>query len=315
MAFYSEQDLLRDAEKKGYAVPGFFPFNLDFIKIIIEVAEEENSPVIFCQGPEFIESFGDKVFTQALITAAQYAKVPVSLSVDHAFKTSEKTVDEAIKAIHLGWKSFMLDGSTLNYEENVRLTKKVADICRPAGIASVGALGEVRRFFPEASDFSGEFYKDFKVPEALMTDPDEAAKFVNETGIDTLAVSVGQYIRSLWDGEKPPFEKTCRLNLERLKEIRDKTDAHLILMGGTHVKEEDLRASIDCGVSMIKVASEQALIWANEIRTQVTEHPDVNFPEDIQRPALLAVKESMRNYIRLFNSNGKAEKFEREGNK
>jgi len=302
VAFVNENELLENARKGGYAVPGFFPFNLDFIKPIIEVAEEERAPVIILQGPEFISSFGENVFTQALITAAHYARVPVSIAVDHAFVTGEDSIPQALRAIHLGWKSVMLDGSLMPYEENVRMTKELAEICHGAGVACVGALGEVRRFFPQAMHYSGAFDESFTVPPEIMTDPVQAAEFVSKTNVDTLAISVGQYVRSLWDGELPPFKRTGRLDLERLKAIRRNVEAHLVLHGSTHVNKDDLRAAIACGVNMIKVASEQALIWSTEIRKFVTEKPDIMFPEDIQKPALSAVKESMRYYIRLFNA-------------
>ena len=302
MPLVSEKELLQHAEKNGYAVPSFFPFNLDFIKPMIEVAEEERSPIVLCQGPEFIKSFGEDVFTQALITAANHAKVPVSIGMDHPFVTDERAIPDAIRAIHLGWKSVMLDGSLLSYEENVEKTKELAKISKGAGVSCIGALGEVKRFFPQASNYTAAFNEEFVVPEELMTDPQKAVEFINETNVDALAISVGQYVRSLWDGELPPFNKTARIDFKRLKEIREKTNVPLVMHGATHVNEDDLSESVKYGVSMIKVASEQSLLWATEIRKFVNENPDNMFPEDIQRPALKAVKESMRHYIRLFNA-------------
>ena len=304
MPLVKEKELLAFAEERHFAVPGFFPFNLDFIKPIIEAAEEEHSPVVLCQGPEFIDSFGANVFTEACKTAAHYAKVPVALSVDHTFVTDDTTIPWLIRIMCLGWSSFMVDASLLSYEENKTLTKRLADICKDADVSSVAALGEVRRFFPQAMKYSGPYQDDFTVPPEIMTDPEQAREFVEYTGVDTLAISIGQYVRSLWDGELPPFKKYARLDFERLEKIREKTSAHLILHGATHVREEDLSEAAGKGISMIKVASEQALIWSNAIRNFVTGHPDIMFPEDIQKPALAAVKESMRNYIRLFHANG-----------
>ena len=305
MSLVRESYLIKCAEQDGYAVPGFFPFNLDFIKPIIEVAEEERSPVVICQGPEFIKSFGEHVFTNACLTAAHYAKVPVALSVDHTFVTDDNTIPQLLRAIHLGWGSVMLDGSLLPYEENVAMMKELSKICKGAGVDCVAALGEVRRFFPQAMKYSGPFQDDFVVPDEIKTDPLQAKEFVEQTGVDTLAISIGQYVRSLWDGELPPFKKTAHLDIERLVAIRKSTNAHLLLHGSTHVCEDDLKEAIKHGVGMIKVASEQALLWSNEIRNFTAEHKDVMFPEDIQKPALAKVKESMRSYIRLFNSNNK----------
>lgn len=304
MPLVKEKQLLEFAEERKFAVPGVFAFNLDFIKPIIEVAEEEQAPIAICQGPEFIDSFGANIFTEACKTAAHDAKVPVALSVDHTFVTDETTIPWLIRMMCLGWSSVMVDASLLPYEENVAMTKELAGICRAAGVSSVAALGEVRRFFPQAMKYSGPYQEDFEVPPEIMTDPEQAKDFVEQTGVDTLAVSVGQYVRSLWDGELPPFHKAARLDMNRLEQIRKATSAHLVLHGATHTREADLTEAAKRGVSMIKVASEQALIWSNEIRKFVTEHKDVMFPEDIQKPALAAVKESMRHYIRLFGADG-----------
>lgn len=102
--------------------------------------------------------------------------------MDHSFVTNEESLFGAVRAIHLGWKSVMLDGSLLPYEENIRLTKELARICRLAGVSCVGALGEVRRFFPQAMNYAGAFEESFIVPPEIMTDPGEARRFVEETG-------------------------------------------------------------------------------------------------------------------------------------
>ena len=303
MSLVRESELLRFAEEKGFAVPGFFAFNMEYIKQIIEVAEEEHSPVVLCQGPEFIKSFGEHIFSDACKSAALHAKVPVALSVDHSFVTDENTIPTLLRDIHLGWGSVMVDASLLSYEENVRMSSELAKICQGAGVDSVAALGEVRRFFPQAMQYQGPFEESFVVPKEIMTDPLQAKAFVEATKIDTLAISIGQYVRSLWDGELPPFKKTARLDFERLEEIKKHVDAHLILHGATHVCEEDLKKAAMSGVGMIKVASEQALVWSNEVRRFTAENPDVMFPEDVQKSALKEVKESMRHYIRLFQSN------------
>lgn len=303
MSLVRESELLSLAREKGFAVPGFFAFNMEYIQQIIEVAQEERSPVVLCQGPEFIQSFGEHVFTNACKTAALHAEVPVALSVDHSFITDDSTIPSLLRDIHLGWGSVMLDASLLPFDENVAMSRELATICKGAGVDSVAALGEVRRFFPQAMQYQGPFEEDFVVPEEIMTKPEYAKLFIEQTKVDTLAISIGQYVRSLWDGEVPPLKKTARLDFKRLEEIKAVVDAHLILHGATHVCEEDLQKAATSGISMIKVASEQALVWSNEIRRYSAENPNVMFPEDVQKSALLAVKESMRHYIRLFRSN------------
>ena len=153
--------------------------------------------------------------------------------------------------------------------------------------------------------YKGPFQEDFVTPQELLTDPEQASQFVKETNVDVLAISVGQYIRSLWDGERPPLKKTCHLDIERIRKIKKQTNKHLLLMGSTHVCEDDLTLAAQNGVNFIKVASEHALIWSNEVRNVLERDRKLMFPEDIQKPALSAVKESMRNYIRLFGANNK----------
>lgn len=302
MPLVKESDLLSFAEEKGFAIPGFFAFNMEYIKEIIDVAEEERSPVVLCQGPEFIKSFGEHVFSEACKTAAHHASVPVALSVDHTFVTDDQTIPLLLRDMHLGWGSFMVDASLLPFEENVKMSKELAKICKGAGVDSVAALGEVRRFFPQAMQFKEAFKEDFIVPKEIMTDPQQAKEFIEQTNVDTLAISIGQYVRSLWDGEVPPFKKTARLDFKRLEDIRKAVNTHLILHGATHVHEADLALAARSGISMIKVASEQALVWSNEIRKFTSENREVMFPEDIQKSALKEVKESMRHYIRLFHA-------------
>ena len=98
------------------------------------------------------------------------------------------------------------------------------------------------------------------------------------------------------------------MDFERLASIRKNTDVHLVMHGNTHVHESDLEKASLSGVSLIKIASEQALLWANEIRDFTLSHSEIMFPEDIQRTALKQVKESMRHYIRLLHANDKVKK-------
>ena len=306
MPLVSENSILEKAEKGKYAVPGLFPFDMNFIKIIIEAAEEEQSPVIILQGPEFIKSFGAPVFSSALITAAQNAKVPVCLSVDHGIKIDENTLGYVLMCIQNGWKSIMIDGSLFSYEENLSKTKEIVRICHAAGIACCGALGEVKRFFPGVRNFKESFKEGFVVPAEIMTDPQQAKEFVEKTEVDSLAISIGQYVRSLWEEEKLPVKRTARLDIERLKSIRKATPAHLILHGSSHVNKADLQKSIEYGISEIKIASEYGMMWATTIKEAVQKASGLFHPMDIQKPALVKVKEIMKEEMRLFNSSGKA---------
>lgn len=306
MSLVSEKELLDDARARSYAVPGLFPFDMDFIKTIIDAAEEVQSPVIILQGPEFIESFGGEIFTAAVKAAANTAKVPVSIAVDHTFKIDHTTFPYLMKCLHLGWKSIMIDCSLLPYEENVRRTKEIADICHAAGVACCGALGEVKRFFPGVKDETEHYYEDFIVSDKLKTDPEQAREFVELTSVDTLAVSIGQYVRSLWEKETLPIKRVARLDFDRLKAISEATDVHLIMHGSTYVHMDDLTRAATEGFSEIKAATEYGVIWSTQVRETLSQDTGLMFPIDIQKPALERVKTSLIEYMHTFKSAGKA---------
>ncbi|MDD2522429.1 MAG: class II fructose-bisphosphate aldolase [Anaerolineaceae bacterium] len=306
MPLVSERELLDDARARGYAIPGLFPFDMDTIKIIIDAAEEAHSPVIILQGPEFIEDFGPEIFTAAVKAAAHTSNVPVGIAVDHTFRIDDKTFPRLMKCIHLGWKSIMIDGSLLPYEENVRITKEIARICHAAGVACCAALGEVKRFFPGVKDQTEYFHDDFIVTDDLKTDPEQAREFVNLTKVDSLAISIGQYVRSLWEKETLPIKRVARLDFDRLHAIRSLTDVHLILHGSTYVDIDDLTRAAGEGISEIKAATEYGIIWSTEIRDTLVQNPALMFPIDIQKPALQKTKETMVFYMHAFKSAGKA---------
>ncbi|HBN95043.1 MAG TPA: hypothetical protein DDZ66_01990, partial [Firmicutes bacterium] len=120
------------------------------------------------------------------------------------------------------------------------------------------------------------------------------------------AISVGQYVRSLWEKETLPVKRVARLDFERIRQIRDATSAHLILHGSTYVSKDDLTKSTEYGISEIKAATEYGFIWATEVRKTLDNDPELMFPIDIQKPALAKVKEAMIDYMRIFKSSGKA---------
>lgn len=306
MPLVAERELLDDARARGYAVPGLFPFDMDSIKTIIDAAENAHSPVIILQGPEFIEDFGGEIFTAAVKAAANTAKVPVGLAVDHTFRIDRTTFPYLMKCLHLGWKSIMIDGSLLPYEENIRITKEIAHICHAAGVASCGALGEVKRFFPGVKDETEYYQEGYVVSDNLKTDPDQAREFVELTKVDSLAISIGQYVRSLWEKETLPIKRVARLDFERLKAVRAATDVHLILHGSTYVDLSDLSRACGEGISEIKAATEYGIIWATEVRKTVEQDPGLMFPIDIQKPALDKIRETMISYMHAFKSAGKA---------
>lgn len=149
MALTAMRDMLQDASSRGYAVPCFNAINLDMIRGIIEAAEEERSPVILCHAEIHFKYTPLEVIAPIMVNAAQRAKVPVSILLDHG-----KSFAAVIRAMHLGFNAIMFDGSEYEYEENVRRTAEVVKIARTLGVSVEGELGYVTR--PRSGGAEGE---------------------------------------------------------------------------------------------------------------------------------------------------------------
>ena len=298
MTLVTENEILKNAEEGGYAVVALFALTMDWIQPIFEAAEQERSPIIISNAPELVEEIGIGRYSAALKESAQAARVPVCLHMDHGFTTDEKTLGHIMHFIKNGWQSVMYDASMRSLEENIQETREMVKICHAGEIDVLGAVGLVPR--------DVEKVEGYQVPNALLTKPDEAKKFVEKTGVDSLAISVGQFVHPLTLGEPRPIQKTAAINFELIKEIRSVTNAHLVLHGGTHVSDEAIKRAIELGVSEIKVAALPAMVWADALREYMTENPDNLMPSYIIKRALFEVKEITAGYMRLFGSSGKA---------
>jgi fructose-bisphosphate aldolase class II len=192
----------------------------------------------------------------------------------------------------------MYDASMRSLDENIRETREVVKICHAGEIAVLGAVGQVPRDVKKVDGY--------QVPDALLTRPEEAKRFVEETSVDSLAISIGQFVHPLTLGEPRPVQKTATINYGLLEKIRNATDAHLVLHGGTHISDEAIKRAIELGVSEIKVAALPAMAWADALREYMTANPDDLMPSNINKRALFEVKEITAGYMRLFGSSGKA---------
>ncbi len=166
--------------------------------------------------------------------AAANAQIPIALHLDHC-----RTYEECVAAIQAGYSSVMIDGSSLPFEENVALTKKVVDYARTLGITVEGELGKL---VGEEGDLI------VKGPEAAQTDPEEAREFVERTGVDCLAVSIGT--------QHGHYIAAPHLNIERLKAIKEAVDVPLVLHGGSGTPIDQVQEAIRNGIRKINVATD-----------------------------------------------------------
>lgn len=275
--------LLKDALQRGYAVGSFNMVGFEFLNGILEAAEEENSPVILNIAEVHLPHMQVEQFVPAALHSAQRAGVPVAVHLDHGLH-----FDTVIKAIRWGFSSVMYDGSAGSFEENLETTKLVTRIAKPIGVSVEAEVGKVGG----AEAGSGAVL----IPEKNYTDPDLALRFVKETGIDVLAVSVGN---------AHGFYKTPpKLDFERIRKVMELVGIPLALHGGSGIPDESFTRAIRLGVAKINYFTAMTFAAASRIKEFVKTDP-MGY-EWIALEAKKAIKDVVKERMRVFGSSGRA---------
>lgn len=277
--FVPMKEALAIAEQRGIALGAFEFWSYDVARAIVKAAEELDVPVILQCGKMEIDRMGGMEGTvQAAYMAAKNTTVPVVLHLDHA-----TTFEYCNDAVNAGFSSVMIDASALSFDDNVEITRKVARRAKAAGISVEGELG---RLVGEEGDIV------VTGPEAAQTDPDEALKYVELTGIDALAVSIGtahgQYT----------FEPN--LNIERLDRIKDKVSIPIVLHGGSGTPLEQVQESIRHGIRKVNICTDiQVAMGKAYIDIQNSDGFRYS-AENLWGPAEKAAKEVVMSKIKAF---------------
>ena len=275
MSIVSFQEMMADATKRHYAVPMFDVSNGTMMRAAVEVAQEENSPVMLAAIPKDIEGDSLGYWINAALYAAKNVKVPVCIHLDHGPSESE-----VMKALRWGATGIMLDGSAHPYEENVALTKTVVDTCALVGVPVEGELGHIGSVNDDAMD---EF-----------TSPEEAAEFVKATGVCCLAVLVGN---AHGHYKKPP-----KLDIERVAAIHKATGGlPLVLHGGSGLTDDDFRNTIAGGIAKVNIFTDLCVAGANAVQ-----NADTDAYLTLRNLKVDAIREATKKKILLFGSNGRA---------
>ncbi|MBE7023434.1 MAG: class II fructose-bisphosphate aldolase [Clostridia bacterium] len=280
-------EVLRPAKKGHYAVGLFNAVNLELARGIIAAAESTRSPVIMGSA-EILLPYGPlEEISYYLIPMAKKASVPVVVHLDHGL-----TYDTCVKALKLGFSSVMYDCSTDSYEENVRKVKEMADIAHSYGATIEGELGHVgdNEGSAEGSDHMAD-------PSAFFTDPALAKDFVEKTGVDALAIAVGNAHGAY---KLPP-----KLDFERIRTIAKTVDVPLVLHGGSGLTDNDFRQAIQDGISKVNIFTD---INVAAVEAEFKKFSDMNKGIiDLIPAAVEAVKLATMEKMKLFSSDGKAD--------
>ena len=278
-------DVLLPAKKAKYAVGLFNAVNLELARGIIRAAEETQSPVIVGTA-EVLFPYGPlEEVSYYLLPMAKRAGVPVVVHLDHGLNR-----ETCLKALELGFSSVMYDCSTDSYEENVRKVKEMAEIAHSYGATIEGELGHVGDNEDMTDD--GTSSKD---PSMYYTDPKMALDFVQKTGVDALAVAVGNAHGAY---KFPP-----KLDFARIREIASTVDVPLVLHGGSGLTDLDFKTAIREGISKVNIFTDINVAAAKAVSERYTDAG--KGLTDLIPSAVEAVRRESEKKMCLFDSVGK----------
>lgn len=236
------KEVMKLADEYGFIVGSFNMHNLEMLPPMIRAAKEQGSPIIIQTSVSTADYIGMEVIVNVCKTIAETEAVDVALHLDHA--TSFEDIKRAIAA---GYSSVMFDGSKLSLRDNIIQTKQVVDYAHLRGVSVEGELGTISGVEDEI------FYS-----ENNYTNPVDAKEFIEKTGVDALAVSIGTQHGS--------YKGKTEINIDLLKEINEVSACPLVIHGGTGVKESDIKYCSQYGVRKFNVGTELLVGWTRKAK-------------------------------------------------
>lgn len=282
MALVTSKEMLKKAQEGGYAVGAFNAENMEMVKAIIQAAEELNAPVMIQTTPSTVKYGTVETYAAIVAAEAKKASVPVCLHLDHG-----SSFELAMQAINAGYTSVMIDGSKLDFEENIALTKKVADVANALDIPCEAELGKV-----------GGKEDDLEATADTNTDPQEAKEFAERTGVTSLAVAIGT-AHGFYKG-------TPVLDKDRITEIKKLVEVPLVLHGASGLTDEDVRDCVKNGMCKVNFATELRAAYSKAVKETFAEKEDTIDPKAYGKKAIEAVKELVKARMIVCGCDGKA---------
>jgi tagatose 1,6-diphosphate aldolase GatY/KbaY len=282
MALTDTRDLLRKAQRGGYAIGAFNTENMEIMQAVFEAAEETQSPFILQTTPSMLKYASAEVFYGMAHGLSLNSSVPVALHLDHG-----NSFAAAAKCLRAGYTSVMIDGSKLGFEENIELTKRVVDMCAPCSVPVEAELGKV-----------GGKEEEVQADDPGYTDPAEAEEFCKRTGISSLAVAIGT-AHGFYKG-KPV------LDLARLGEIRQRVEIPLVLHGASGLTDEDVQNCVRLGICKVNFATELRNAYTEGVKDTLAESPTLFDPKEFGKVGRARVKQLVMQRMIVCGAAGKA---------
>lgn len=281
MGLVGFKEMMGNAQKGKYAIGAFNVENMEMVKAVLSAAEELKAPVILQTTPSTVSYGGATTYAAIVRAEADNYNIPVCLHLDHG-----NSYELAMEAIEAGYSSVMIDGSPLEYEGNIEVSKRVVEVAHKKGIPVEAELGKV-----------GGKEDDLEVEVDTNTDPAKAQDFVEQTGIDSLAVAIGT--------AHGFYEGTPVLDKERLSEINALTDIPLVLHGASGLTDEDVKDCISRGICKVNFATELRVAYTEAIRDLLKEDLKVYDPKKLGKVGMAAVVDQVKKRIIVCGSDGK----------
>lgn len=285
----STKEMLEKAQAGNYAVGAFNTVNLETTHAILHVASTLRAPVIVQVTEKTLDYAGGRAIFHLIkdLSECYYSNIPISIHLDHG-----KSLEIVQRAVEIGFPSAMYDGSRKKYADNMAMTKKVVEFCHARSVCVQGELGSV--------PYLGETSMQSINWDEYMTDPDEAKRFVEETGIDTLAVAIGNAHGFFSEREEPDYT--------RLEAIRERVMVPLVLHGASDWGAEKVAEVVRRGISCFNVDTATRIAFLGQI-TQLLRAGDETDIRKVLGSARESVESAVWEKIESFGSVGKAEEW------
>ena len=279
----TSKKMLLDAQAGGYAVGAFNIENMEMAQAAIAAAEAMRSPIILQTTPGTLKYADAALYLANVRALAEKATVPVAMHLDHG-----SSFQQAMSVYRAGYTSIMIDGSKLPFEENIALTAKVVEVCSCGNVPVEAELGMVGGKEDGMEGGNMDIY----------TDPDQAAEFVQRTGVDFLAVGIGT-AHGVYKGEP-------KLDVERLSQIRAKVSVPLVLHGTSGVPDDVVMDCIRRGICKVNYATDLRIAYTKAVRQTLEQDPAIIDPKKFGAAGRKAVQLCVEGRIHILGSENKA---------
>lgn len=281
------KEYILEAEEKGTAIGHFNISNLETLKGIFEAAKKSDVPVIIGTAEGERNFIGVRQAVALVKSLREEYDYPIFLNADHTY-----SFDKVKEAVDAGYDAVIFDATSLPFEENIKITKQCVEYARKVNpdIVVESELG----FIGSSSKVLDGIPEGVKITEEFLTKPEEAKRFVTETGVDMIAPAVGN-IHGMLKGGKDPA-----LNIQRIKEIKEAVKIPMVLHGASGNSAEDIKEAVKAGMSVVHVNTELRVAFRQALVKALQDNPDEVAPYKYMKDSVQAVEKVVTEKLKLF---------------